>query len=235
MGLSAAYAPIAGAAISTLGGLFSGTPSINWNGYDSATNALQQTGNQYAGLSNPYVADSGGDFQTARNSLNNYAQYLSANPATQQNNAAFMGGAESSAANAYAKANSALTQNMAQRGISNSGTAAGALTGLAADQAANTAGNAYNLGQYNTEKYAQNLGELNNLYQGQASQDFSRGMAGTGAEAGIQDSLVNDAYRKALGNYGVDQQNQKNSQALWSGIGNAVGGIKWPGAAPATK
>lgn len=192
-------------------------PQVNTNqaqGYMGTLSTLaNEAGSGYNAAQNQFAGNNAG-WQKA---LNQYSNYLSTNPATQQFNATQVANAEAGANEGAERATANTESNLAQRGIStNSGIAAGALANVQEGLAANNANVQNQVGQANIARYGQNMANLAGLWNGAANTSFSQANTlGNDAARDNQD-LYGDSLQLANINY-QNQQNKANQQAALYG------------------
>lgn len=212
---------------------------INAFGGGGNTGAQQQT----LGNINGIAGNINGQAQTQLNALpglsgtanaanNNYANYLSQDPWTSGNNAAYLANMTNGMTGAYNQARSQLTQNLASRGLTGPSSAnAGAQTGLLSSELGTLGRAQNNLANQQVASTGQRLGTLENFDQGLQTQGYNRAMGGLGQALGAYQTTYGDQSQLAQ-----QQQNQQNQNAAgvggaFSTLGNVLGrGGGYPGA-----
>lgn len=204
-------------------GLFGSSPSYN-------ANASQP----YADAIRGYTTSLGGDYNSARNqnaglnadnmaAYQNYAKYLSTNPATSQYNATQVANATQGMAESGERAKANTIADLASRGISaDSGIGAGALANINEGMANNNAQIQSQVGQNNIQRYASNLATLSGLTNNMASNSFNQANTLGSEYANANQNLFSDSDRMAQEQYQSDQNKAAGQNALFSSIGGAL-------------
>jgi hypothetical protein len=209
-----------------LSGIFGNGPSLDTSASQGYLNTLGNLGVQAqanAGQANSNYQAINGNYL---NSLNQYANYLSANPATDQYNAAQVANATQGNAEAAQRAKGALAQDLASRGISvNSGIGAGALSGIDTGLAQAVANAQNQAAQNNIDRKAANERSLAELWSGAQGTAFGQNESANGQAANIYGNLFNDSNTLADEQYQGQLQSQAGDNQLLGAFGNIAGGL----------
>ena len=208
-----------------LGAIFGGpAPSLNFSSVQPYTSAL----NSIAGSYGRTAATAGGNYNLYNNANNaaiqQYANYLQQNPATNQTNAGYIAQAEQGSQVAGQQAQGQLDQQLAQQGIApNSSAGIGGAASIKQGLAANDANIRAQLANANIAQQNQNKASLVNLETGATNNAFEQMMGAQGAQQGVNENLESTANQQALEQYNAAQNAQQQQQAYWDAIGNAAG------------
>lgn len=174
---------------------------------------LAGIGGQYGQAAAQQMGDYGADNGAYRSALGNEEQHLQTNPYTQAYGASQVANAAGSTTQAFNAARAHLTASLAARGMGQSGSMAGALSGLDSREAGAQAGLQNGLAQQAVANQGQRMAALTGLTGGAAGQDYARGMGALGAQGGIDSGLGNSYL--GLGqqeqNLGLEYQGAQNS------------------------
>lgn len=213
---------------SIFGGLFGGNSTPNYDAskpyMSTLAGIMQNYQNLGAGAQSQYNADSG----KANNAIDQYAAYLNTDPATSQYNAAQVANAEKGASEGAQQAKSALSMDLAQRGISpNSSAGVGGLTSIDSKLADTNAGIQSQVGQNNIAQHGQNMATLASLLSGQSGQDWSKLTGALGGAGSLADTLANLTTNQANSTYQAGVQNTQADAGLLGGLGSFAHAIPW--------
>ncbi|HEY3332576.1 MAG TPA: hypothetical protein VGK19_21275 [Capsulimonadaceae bacterium] len=164
--------------LGTIGGTYlaGGYKGTDWSALEPYTAHLSGVGGKFTGLGDAALAQYDTDNAAYRSALSNYKDYLTQDPFTDSRDASYINNATAGLSDAYNKAQSSLTANLAKRGI-NAGSSAG-VGGLAGIEAARAGaiGNAQNaLADKAVADHEHRLSGLLSLMGGAAASDYSRG------------------------------------------------------------
>lgn len=216
-----------GPGISILGSLFGGhgASSAGKAAFQEAqrnASQLSSVGDQY----NQNAALAGSEFSPDnagyRGAVSNEANYLQQNPFTSQYDTQSLANATSGAANAYQKANTQLTNNLASRGITDGSALSGGLASIGNAQAAQQAGAQNALAQRQIATANQNRNSLVSLLGGEANQDYSRQNNALGHEGSIDQDMFGDNSHLGEGEYTRANAQQAQTNQMMAGIGSGL-------------
>ena len=121
-----------------------------------------------------------------------------------------------------------ITASNAARGLgAGSSATQGALSSLAGQQAASTAGNALNVGMQQAQQNQQNQGTLTNLYNSAAQQAYGQQQNALSNQGSIYNNLANQYTNQANGGYDANQASNNQWSNALGGLGTALGSAKW--------
>lgn len=217
--------PAALAGASALVGLLGGSKNYN-SGPDLTQgrqnlNALSGVGAAYGSLANGAANNYAADNTGYRAALGNEAQYLETDPYTSSRDAADLAAGTSGATQAYQKANSDLSADLAARGIKDGSILGGGLAYNAAQRAGSLASAQNELANNKINARNANTSALLNLYSGAANQDWGRQSDALGAEGGIDQNLASNYLD--LG--GREQQEETASKLNVNSMLGAAGSV----------
>lgn len=212
------------------GGIFGSAPTLNTGQANTYLSTLGNISSNLGQQANAANTQYNGFNTNDVSALNNYSNYLSQNPATQQYNAQQTANAEQGANEGAAHATANLDQSLAQRGISpNSSEGVGGLASIQEGLAANNANIQAQEGEQNQQQHAQNLNTLANLWNGASNTAFDRGNTLQQQQGALNQNMFSDADQLAMQQYQQQEQQQQSADSFLSGIGGLAANYFAPG------
>jgi hypothetical protein len=193
--------------------------------------ALDSAGNQANNLSflGNQASNAYNQFSPQANAaIENYARYLQQNPYTSAYSTALLNQATNGTTAAYQQAKAQLQAELAARGMSGSGLAAGSLGAIDASQAATMANAQNNIAMQGINQYGQNQATLANLLSGAANNAYGQASTNYGDAANLYNTIAQQYGQ--LGNqqeqYNMDYQNEQDQAlaGLGSGLSSSLAG-----------
>lgn len=219
--------------LSIAGGLFGGHKNYGSGAdFGQGRNDLGKmgaVGGQYGDLAQGALTDYAGDNAGYRNAVGDESRYLRTDPLTDGNVTGQVARATAGTTDHFNAARASLSSDLARRGLTDSSQMAGGLAGIASAQAGTVSGAQDAVATQALALHAARLHANAALMGGVAGQDYGRGMANLGAEAGIYGNLGSTYMNLGRGEQGQEMAaNGAANGMIGQGAGILAGGFAHP-------